>query len=62
MNFDLLVKSLRLARISRFLSASNESWKAIPNSANYSFSTYGGLHFLLSVNKGLPKFYRELHQ
>lgn len=65
-NFSVLVKSLRLAWISRLLSSSTDSWKAIPN---YYFKTYGGLKFLLkcnynaaSINNGLPTFYRELLQ
>ena len=65
-NFSVVVKSLRLAWISRLLSSSTGSWKAIPN---YYFNTYGGLKFLLkcnynatSINNGLPTFYRELLQ
>ena len=65
-NFSVVVKSLRLAWISRLLSSSTDSWKAIPN---YYFNTYGGLKFLLkcnynaaSINNGLPTFYRELLQ
>ena len=59
-----MVKSLRLAWISKFLSDTNDSWKAIPN---YYFSDYGGLQFLLKcnynvnfINKNIPIFYREL--
>ena len=44
-NFPAVVKSLRLAWISRFLSNSRDSWKAIPN---HYFSTHGGLQFLLT--------------
>ena len=65
-NFSAVVKSLRLAWISRLLSNTTDSWKAIPN---YYFTTYGGLKFLLkcnynaaSINNGLPTFYRELLQ
>ena len=65
-NFFAVVKSLRLAWISRLLSSTTDSWKAIPN---YYFNTYGGLKFLLkcnynaaSVNNDLPTFYRELSQ
>ena len=65
-NFSAVVKSLRLAWISRLLSSTTVSWKAIPN---YYFNTYGGLKFLLkcnynaaSINNGLPTFYRELLQ
>ena len=65
-NFSAVVKSLRLAWISRLLSSTTDSWKAIPN---YYFNTYGGLKFLLkcnynaaSINNGLPTFYRELLQ
>ena len=65
-NFETMVKCLRLAWINRFLTNSNDSWKAIPN---YYFSSYGGLQFLLRCNynvnyvtKDLPSFYRELLQ
>ena len=64
MNFFAVVKSLRLAWISRLLSSTTDSWKTIPN---YYFNTYGGLKFLLkcnykasSINNSLPTFYREL--
>ena len=43
-NFRAMVKSLRLAWISRLLSNSNDNWKAIPN---FYFEKYGGLLFLL---------------
>ena len=63
-NFFAVIKSLRLAWISRLLSSTTDSWKANPN---YYFNTYGGLKFLLkcnynaaSINNGLPTFYREL--
>ena len=63
-NFATMVKSLRLAWISKFLSDTNDSWKAIPN---YYVSDYGGLQFLLKcnynvnfINKNIPIFYREL--
>ena len=63
-NFSAVVKSLRLAWISRLLSGTTDSWKAIPN---YYLNTYGGLKFHLkcnynaaSINNGLPSFYREL--
>ena len=59
-NFETMVKCLRLAWIKRFLTNSNDSWKAIPN---YYFSSYGGLQFLLRCNynvnyvtKDLPPF------
>ena len=65
-NFFAVVKSLRLAWISRLLSSTADSWKTIPN---YYFNTYGGLKFLLkcnynsaSMNNDLPTFYRELLQ
>ena len=65
-NFATMVKSLRLAWISRLLGDTDDSWKAIPN---YYLSEYGGLQFLLkcnynteSINKCLPNFYRELLQ
>ena len=64
-NFRVMVKSLRLAWISRLLSTSNDNWKAIPNTVY--FEKYGGLLFLLKCNyntanldKNLPLFYREL--
>ena len=63
-NFDTMVKSLRLAWISRLLGDTDDSWKVIPN---FYFSDYGGLQFLLkcnynseSINTCLPNFYREL--
>ena len=63
-NFDRMVKSLRLAWISRLLGDTDDSWKVIPN---FYFSDYGGLQFLLkcnynseSINTCLPNFYREL--
>ena len=65
-NFPAVVKSLSLAWISRFLSNSRDSWKAIPN---HYFSTHGGIQFLLKcnynaddINNNLPTFYRELLQ
>ena len=65
-NFATMVKSLRLAWISRLLGDTDDSWKVIPN---YCLSEYGGLQFLLkcnynteSINKCLPHFYRELLQ
>ena len=65
-NFPVVVKSLRLAWINRFLSNSRDSWKAIPN---HYLSTHGGLQFLLrcnynadDINNNLPTFYRELLQ
>ena len=63
-NFSAVVKSLRLAWISRLLSSTTDSWKAIPN---YYFNTYGGLKFLLKCNynvasicNGLPTLYIKL--
>ena len=59
-----MVQSLRLAWLSRILSDTNDTWKAIPN---YYFNKHGGLAFLLNCNynasklaKNLPLFYREL--
>ena len=52
-NFSMMVKSLRLAWISRLLSESDDSWKAIPN---YYFSEYGGLHFLLRCDYNVSSF------
>ena len=61
-----MVKSLRLAWLSRLLGDSDDSWKVIPN---YYLSEYGDLQFLLKFNynaefisKCLPNFYRELLQ
>ena len=63
-NFHLMIKSLRLSWLGRFLNCTNETWQAIPN--NY-FNKYGGLPFLLkcnyqskSLDKNLPRFYREM--
>ena len=63
-NFRTTVKSLRLSWISRFLSGSNDAWKAIPNTF---FNRYGGLSFLLKcnyntkkLNRNIPLFYIEL--
>ena len=60
-NFDTMVKSLRLAWLGRLLGDNDDSWKVIPN---YYLSEYGGLQFLLkcnyngeSINKCLPNFY-----
>ena len=65
-NFATMVKSLRLAWLSRLLGDNDDLWKVIPN---YYLSEYGGLQFLLkcnynaeSINKCLPNFYRELLQ
>ena len=65
-NFPAVVKSLRLAWISRFLSKSRDSWKAI---SNHYLSIHGGLQFLLKcnynaddINNNFPTFYRELLQ
>ena len=65
-NFPAVVKSQRLAWISRFFSNSRDSWKAIPN---HYLSTNGRLQFLLKcnynavdINSNLPTFYRELFQ
>ena len=61
-----MVKSLRLAWISRLLGDTDDLWKVIPNSY---LSEYGGLQFLLkciynaeSINIGLLNFCRELLQ
>ena len=63
-NFDIIVKSLRLAWIARLISNSDDNWKAIPN---FFFDKYGGLPFLLKCNyntatldNNLSSFYREL--
>ena len=65
-NFNRMVKSLRLAWIGRLLDESDDKWKSIPN---YYFQNHGGLPFLLKcnynvavLNKGLPLCYRELLQ
>ena len=66
MNFATMVKSLRLAWISRLLGDTDGSWKVIPNCY---LKAYAGLQFLLkcnysaeSMNKCLPNFYRVLLQ
>ena len=46
-NFDTMVKSLRLAWLSRLLGDNDDSGKVIPN---YYLSEYGGLQFLLKFN------------
>ena len=63
-NFEIMVKSLRLAWIARLISNSDDNWKAIPN---FYFDKYGGLPFLLKCNyntaildNNLPLFYRKL--
>ena len=63
-NFEIMVKSLRLAWIGRLISNSDDNWKAIPN---FYFDKYGGLPFLLKCNystsildNNLPLFYCEL--
>ena len=56
----IMIKSLRLAWISRILSDTEDTWKAIQN---YFLSDYRGLSFLLRcnykvhlINKSLPVF------
>ena len=63
-NFEIMVKSLRLAWIARLISNSDYNWKTIPN---FYLDKYGGLPFLLKCNyntatldNNLPLFYREL--
>ena len=63
-NFRTMIQSLRLAWLSRLLSGTMDTWKAIPN---YYFNKHGGLTFLLNCNynvakiaQKLPRFYREL--
>ena len=46
-NFEMRVKSLRLAWIVRLIGNSDDNWKAIPN---FYFNKYGGLPFLLKCN------------
>ena len=46
-DFEIMVKSLRLAWIARLISNSDDNWKAIPN---FYFDKYGGLPFLLKCN------------
>ena len=45
-NFEIMVKSLRLAWIASLISNSDDNWKAIPN---FYFDKYGGLPFFLIV-------------
>ena len=63
MNFQTMVKLLRLSWIGRFLDGTNANWKAIPN---YFFNKYGGLTFLLKCNydvhlfeANFPSFYQN---
>ena len=49
-NFATMLKSLRLAWISRILSDTDDLWKAIPN---YFISEYGGLSFFSVVTTTL---------
>ena len=63
-NFEIMVKSLRLAWIASLISNSDDNWKAIPN---FYFDKYGGLPFLLNckyntatLDNNLPLFYCEL--
>ena len=63
-NFRMVVKSLRLSWLGRFLNSSNETWQAIPFAY---FNKCGGLPFLLKCNydlkyldKKLPLFYSEM--
>ena len=42
-NFEIMVKSLRLAWIARLISNSDDNWKAI---SNFYFDKYGGPPFL----------------
>ena len=63
-NFEIMVKSLRLAWIARLISNSDDYWKAI---RNFYFDKYGGLSFVLKCNyntailgNNLPLFYPEL--
>ena len=69
-SIEVMVKSLKLAWISRLLKneqSCDESWKVIPN---HFLNKYGGLNFLLRCNynekflKGttLPLFYRSILQ
>ena len=51
-NVRTTVKTLRLSWIGRFLSESNEAWKAIPNAY---FNRYGGIQFLLKCNYNTKK-------
>ena len=63
-NFRMVVKSLRLSWLGRFLNSSNETWQAIPFAY---FNKCVGLPFLLKCNydlkyldKKLPLFYSEM--
>ena len=49
-HFNKVVKSFSLAWIGRFLSETNDRWKAI---ARYYFRRYGGLLFLLKYEMQL---------
>ena len=69
-NVDVMIKSLRLSWIPRFLSNDekwSEVWKTIPN---HYFDSFGGLNFLLRCNYDLkfleqtnmPQFYESMLQ
>ena len=55
-NFEIMVKSLRLAWIARLISNSNDNWKAIPN---FYFDKYVGLPFLLKCNYKYYNFWQQ---
>ena len=46
-NFEIMVKSLRLVWVGRLISNSDDNWKAI---SNFYFDKYGGLPFPLKFN------------
>ena len=52
-NFHIVIKSLRLSWLDRFLNCTNESWQAIPNDF---FNRYGGL----SSSREMLDYFKEL--
>ena len=62
-DFETMIKALRLAWISRLLEERQANWKTVPV---HFFSKLGGLNFLLTCNydvkycENLPRFYRDI--
>ena len=62
-DFEIMIKALRLAWISRLLCTGHQNWKSVPI---HFFAQYGGLEFILNCNydvkyfENLPKFYKEI--
>ena len=62
-DFEIMIKALRLAWISRLLCTGHQNWKSVPI---HFFAQYGGLEFILNCNyevksfENLRKFYKEI--